>query len=289
MTPPPPTATATPIPLSSPVEYTIRSGDSCYAIASYFGITINSLATANGLDPVNCPITAGGKLIIPGVKLDVVASPGIRDTLNYTIPPDIEDYSNKVKAQAFLRAISDPNGAYKDAWWFKNDGKLTADEALSIVLLAEGSTSLKVQQAIAARYLNYCGGDHDSCNDEALLNVFSYYQPVLRHSEYAIITDTGGEGYVPYAGQILNQTALGLDWAQTYTHHPNGIGESQWDNIPYYYANVNISWDKCLRAKLGRGPDNESTNLWILTPNEAGSLGDRYSTENLTHEMITCP
>jgi LysM repeat protein len=292
MTPPPPTATATPAPIE--LDYTVQPGEYISNIASSYGITQQELCIYNGW-AADCSYVQPGQILkIPPADLSAVNSPGIASTLNYTIPPDPDypdAYLAKVNAQAFLRAITDPDGTYKNAWWFANDGKVTSDEMLAIVLYTEGSIDPRVQQAIAARYLEYCGGDHDGCSNDALLNVLSYYQPVLHHN-FPYLVDTANPAaanFVSYADQILNQTALGLDWAQTYVHHNNGLYESQWDNIPMYYANVDPSWMGCLRMILEREPDNTEGRLWILTPQEAEKLsGDRYKTPNLTLPTTSC-
>lgn len=59
---PTPVPTFTPLP---PVEYTIRSGDSCITIALNFGVSVNSIITLNNL-PIACDnLIVGNKLLIP--------------------------------------------------------------------------------------------------------------------------------------------------------------------------------------------------------------------------------
>ena len=155
---------------------------------------------------LNCDLINKGitKYNIPPVT-GAIGSLGIQNTLNGTAVGDAH-----IRSQAFLRAMSDPNGLYSNAWWFQDDGKLSSNEMLSIVLHTEGSRSPDVRKAIAARYLNYCGGEHENCSNGDLLDFLSYYQPVLRHSEYEkrILNSST---YVDYGDSILNQAALGLD------------------------------------------------------------------------------
>lgn len=63
-TPLPPTATGTPLPTPTPVTYTIAGGDTCSGIAAFFGVSVNSIVTLNGLS-TECNLTPGNTLLIP--------------------------------------------------------------------------------------------------------------------------------------------------------------------------------------------------------------------------------
>ncbi|NLG71634.1 MAG: LysM peptidoglycan-binding domain-containing protein [Chloroflexi bacterium] len=61
----PPTATHTPEPSPTPQSYTIKAGDTCLAIATNFGVSVQSIVLLNDL-PASCsPLTEGMTLLIP--------------------------------------------------------------------------------------------------------------------------------------------------------------------------------------------------------------------------------
>lgn len=82
--PPPPTPLPSPTPIP-PVEYTVREGDTCGAIALRYGISVQALATANQLDPNFCLIRVGQTLRVPVPT----PTPGPTATFppGYTPPP----------------------------------------------------------------------------------------------------------------------------------------------------------------------------------------------------------
>lgn len=59
-----PTATHTPLPTATPQTYTVNAGDTCSHIAAFFGVSVNSIITLNGLS-TSCILTPGTTLLIP--------------------------------------------------------------------------------------------------------------------------------------------------------------------------------------------------------------------------------
>jgi murein DD-endopeptidase MepM/ murein hydrolase activator NlpD len=88
--------TPTPKPSSGPI-YIIQPGDGLSSIASRFGVTLNDLMAANGINDANS-ISAGAKIIIPGLE----GVTGILDT-------EIIDYGDT------LHSISRRNQISEDA------------------------------------------------------------------------------------------------------------------------------------------------------------------------------
>lgn len=76
-------AAATPAPSITPTPgpflYTVKDGDVLGTIADQFGMTIETLAGANSLDP-GAPISVGQKLAIPGVTATPRPTPGPTST-----------------------------------------------------------------------------------------------------------------------------------------------------------------------------------------------------------------
>jgi LysM repeat protein len=64
LTPIPPTATLTPSPSPTPVVHIVASGNTLLGIALEYGVTVNALVQANGLD-VNRYLSIGQVLVIP--------------------------------------------------------------------------------------------------------------------------------------------------------------------------------------------------------------------------------
>ena len=64
LTPIPPTPTLTPSPSPTPVVHYVASGDTLFGIALEYGVTVDALLHANGLD-VNEYLDIGQALIIP--------------------------------------------------------------------------------------------------------------------------------------------------------------------------------------------------------------------------------
>ena len=219
------------------------------------------------------------------------AGNGILDTLrDFTIQPDRDPEGTKAAALKTLIDFTNPLGSYAGAWWFDRDGRASIDEVLAVILFTEGSTSMKVQRAVAARYIWYCGGTSTACSGRQLINFLAYFQP-WREPWVAgeNFTDPSAMAYLRIANGLVSQRADFLtDWipgADRYVHDSYGLyedGPVEWESTPFHFANVHPSWDRYLRQKLGRGPDG-ANRLWVLTIGEAGlACRSRFICENMT-------
>lgn len=91
------------------VTYTVRPGNTLYAIAQFFGTTVKELAQANGLQ---CPYT-----IYPGQEL-VIPVEEIRSPRYYIVRPgdsiaSIADrYGLEINELLSLNKLEDPNIIY---------------------------------------------------------------------------------------------------------------------------------------------------------------------------------
>lgn len=94
--------TSTPIPSPTPIpptEYTIRGGDTCGGIASRFGVSLEDFTALNQLDPNDCLIRLGDKVLIPAptptvgptatVDPNVTQPPADAPGPTATLPPEI--------------------------------------------------------------------------------------------------------------------------------------------------------------------------------------------------------
>ncbi len=214
----------------------------------------------------------------PAVPLESDA--GFRDTLsNYRLDPDSDPLGHKTAALTMLVNFTDPQGLYAGAWWFADDGRADIYEALAVILYTEGHTSIEVRQAVAARYLWFCGGEGVSCSGSGLVNFLAYFQP-WREPWMVLggITQPAAQVYLDFARELVRQQpGLLTDWipgADEYIHSPDGLsvaGPIAWDVTPFHFANVHPTWDAYLRRALGR-PPNGPARLWVLTMGEAARV-----------------
>lgn len=92
--PPPPTLTPVP-----PIDYVVKSGDTCGGIATDFDVPLSVFAAFNKLDPNDCMIRAGDTVKIPPptptagpsptLPPGVTAPPGSTPEATVTLPPQI--------------------------------------------------------------------------------------------------------------------------------------------------------------------------------------------------------
>ncbi len=219
------------------------------------------------------------------------AAQGIAETLQ-TYFPTADPEGSKGQALSTLRDFADANGVYRNAWWFAQDEAADIYEVLAVVFYTEGNLNVRVQQAIAARYLWYCGGVGAACSGEPLINFLAYFQPWREPwMAGARFTSDKARDFLPFARDLVGQTpglltAL-LPGADSYVRDPDGLDRRQpidWPNTPFHFANVHPSWDTYLRHTLGRGP-NGHNRLWVLTLAEAGRVcPSAFVCENMTQE-----
>lgn len=91
--------TAAPAPTATPVEYTVRAGDTCGGIAQRFAVDLDEFAALNNLDTVNCLIRVGDRLVVPvptptpgptaTLEPGATAPPTTEAVATATLPPEI--------------------------------------------------------------------------------------------------------------------------------------------------------------------------------------------------------
>lgn len=107
VTPPPPPPAAT-------TRYTVRSGDTLYAIARRFNVTVQQIASANNLSNPNL-IRVGQVLIIPSGGSSTPAPAPPATTTRYTVRPGdtlysiARRYNTTVQRLASVNNLSNPN------------------------------------------------------------------------------------------------------------------------------------------------------------------------------------
>jgi len=219
------------------------------------------------------------------------ATQGIAETLATYIPAE-DPEGSKGEAFSTLRDFADPNGVYRAEWWFADDGVADIYEVLAVVFHTEGDSHAQVQQAVAARYLWFCGGVGVYCSGSALINFLSYFQPWREPwAAGARFAEPAAQDFLPLAEDLVLQrpgvlTAL-IPGADTYVRDPNGLSRPSsidWLNTPFHFANVHPTWDTYLRETLGRG-SNGANRLWVLTMGEASRVcPSMFICENMTKE-----
>jgi LysM repeat protein len=114
-----PTSPPSPTPLP-PVEYTVKSGDTCISIAVLNNIGLQALLDVNGLSQA-CPLTVGQKLIIPQPTYTPTAQPTntlepealtetARPRTTYTVAANDTLFSIAARYGVDLQALADENG-----------------------------------------------------------------------------------------------------------------------------------------------------------------------------------
>jgi hypothetical protein len=212
-----------------------------------------------------------------------VSSPAANSALvatlaDYAGGPDDDPTGAKAEALVTLRNFVDANGPYREAWWYATDNQGAMDEILAVIFYTEGSTSLDVRKAIAARFLWYCGGQSDHCQGHALVNFLAYFQawrePWMVRSGF---TNASAKDYLALADDVMHQRGIVSEWipgAAWFVQNPNGLAEAgpiDWEATPFHFANVHPTWDAYLRRTLARLP-NGPNRLWVLTVSEADKV-----------------
>ncbi len=77
------TGTIVPQPVPTTINYTVKAGDTLYSIAKRYGVTVQSIVTANKLASANV-IRVGQVLKIPASTGTIVPKP-VPTTINYTV------------------------------------------------------------------------------------------------------------------------------------------------------------------------------------------------------------
>lgn len=120
------------------------------------------------------------------------------------------------------------------------------------------------QQAVAARYIYYCGTTPDCNGNIAKLLEFLAYYHAWRESGVQ-----AGNVSQPPAQNIIDTTNALTGGNAAYLQQIGLSGDLSVGNkdLPFHFANVSDKWDELLRNKLGRGPNGDN-KFWVLTINE---------------------
>jgi len=185
--------------------------------------------------------------------------------------------SERQEAYKTLTDFLNPQGPYKDAWWFQNDNHVTPDELLAVLIFNEGQIDDSVQKVILARYTYYLGsnlqGPSDPENRESvdlytsrMVRFLEYFEPWREIVPDRFINDQAGEGslataqefltdpntYIPGAANWkpdeINRTAGSFIMEGQYNNE-NGqpviktedgqeVPVVDWSNTPWHFANV---------------------------------------------------
>ncbi len=235
-------------------------------------------------------------VIYPEARQTLTAAPAqparsalLATLADYAGSPDDDPTGAKAAALVTLHNFLDVDGPYRGAWWFEGDPQNEMNEVLALILFTEGSSSLDVRKAVAARFLWYCGGQNDNCQGSALVNFLAYFQgwrePWMVSRGF---TNVQAKGYLALADDIVHQRGIIREWipgAEWFVQDPGGLMESgpvRWEATPFHFANVHPTWDSYLRRSLGRAP-NGPNRLWVLTVGEAVRVcGDGFVCPDMT-------
>lgn len=107
-------STPAPTPPTTTVRYTVKRGDTLYAIARRYGVTVSQLASANKISNVNL-IRVGQVLVIPGKSGGTTTPPPTTTTRRYTVKAGdtlyaiSRRYGVSIQRIASANSISNPN------------------------------------------------------------------------------------------------------------------------------------------------------------------------------------
>lgn len=120
------------------------------------------------------------------------------------------------------------------------------------------------QQAVAARYIYFCGTTPDCNGDTHKLLDFLAYFHAWRESGRQI------ENIMRLPSQNITDTTDALMMGDTAYLEQIGLAgalEAGSEDIPFHFANVSLGWNRLLRDRLGREPNGDN-NFWVLTISE---------------------
>lgn len=216
---------------------------------------------ANGMTSAN--LFAGQTLIIP-VNIPPTISGILANILQNERPTRYEFQ----QAWGALNVFGNPNSPiYPNSWWLA-DGNLSMPDVMNLVMQGEVADSQYGQQAVAARYIYYCGTTPDcNGNTSKLLEFLAYYHAWRESGVQA------GNVSQPPAQNIIDTTNALTGGNVAYLQQIGLSGDLSAGNedLPFHFANVSSDWNNKLWQKLGRGPNGEN-NFWVLTINELQSV-----------------
>lgn len=254
---PMPTATAMP----APYTITVQSGDSLSYFASLFGLTEQEIMLANGM--TNNNLFAGQTLIIP-----VNIPPTISGVLANILQNERPTQNEFQQAWGALNVFGNPNSPLYPNSWRLADRNLSMPDVINLVMQGEVASSPYGQQAVAARYIYYCGTAPDcNGNTSKLLEFLAYYHAWRESGVQA------GNVSLPPAQNIIDTTNALTGGNAAYLQQIGLSGDLSTGNedLPFHFANVSSQWEQLLIAKLGRGPNqvvSGGNNFWVLSINE---------------------
>ncbi len=250
--------TPTPLPIATPTltpyTVTVGPGQTLSYFAALFGISEADLMAANNKTDSN--LRAGQALIIP-INTDHLSGI-LADILRNERPTD----QPSQEAWGALNILT--NGqAYPDGWWMKDDGKLTPQEMLALVMNGETAGNQQGYKAVVGRYVYYCGATPDCNGNTANLLTFLTYYQAWRQSGYNGIFANENPQSEAIATAVLNNDTTQLQQAGLSASLDPGNPD-----LPFHNANVSDNWNTLLIQKLGRQPDDPTTKFWVLSIND---------------------
>ena len=134
-----------------------------------------------------------------------------------------------------------------------------------IIMHGEAADNPYGQQAVAARYIYFCGTTPDCHGDtQRLLDFLAYYQAWRESGPWA---DRIAR---PPSQDIINTVNALMTGDKAYLEQIglSGALEPGNEDMPFHFANVSPRWNQLLRARLGREPNDPEKNFWVLTIRE---------------------
>jgi hypothetical protein len=249
---------------------------------AWFGLGYSMTAAPSPTAAARSADVVSVAIVIPDPTATPIPLPGdegLRATLaDMNAAVGTDPTGAKSQAYSTLSRFVDPQSVYGGAWWFADDGRADIYEVLAVILFTEGSTSFDVREAVAARYLWYCGGKGTHCQGAALINFLSYFQPWREPWVSRGFTHDAASKYLVLARDLVEQkpglVSAMIPGADAYVSDPGGLSRGSsvdWNQTPFHFANVHPTWDTYLRAQLRRLP-NGPARLWVLTMGEASRV-----------------
>ena len=185
---------------SETIYYTVQAGDSLAGIGQGYGVSVNTLAEANGINPADW-LYAGQVLIIPPPEVQIGAS-------GFKIIPDSELVYGPVSAYFNVGEFVEQQGGYLSRHWEVVDEMETSGAAVLERVAQENSVNPRLLLAVLEYQSGWVtGGDPSEDQKKHPLATMEYWRVGLYH-QLSWAANALNRGYYLWRAEALGQIPL---------------------------------------------------------------------------------